>query len=222
MSDIEFDDPPEAAPTAGPAAGPIAAPPVEPPAAPSQTPDRQPDLVRGVGVAVLWAGGALLSLLAAYARLYAIGYGPDGAQARYSVDSWGHYAGAGAGSFPQSGARYALLFCACALLFGLLTVAAVGRALRLPVGPRLEIAITGGSFAAAALLAGTLASVYLQTDSILQNVRDRVRFGVAIGDPVRGDLSTSIGAGPYLALAALACAVLAIAATLWRRVGEQA
>ncbi len=205
---------------------------LEPAAEPADEPAATPDALAGrrsarwragrladTVVTVLWLAAGALAVLAAYRPLYSIDYGSGRAGFGYTVDAWGKYRGAGATLPTQRGARYAPLLCGCAAAFGLLALAAATAARRRQrsrPGRRFDPATmaTVGAIAAAGVLGGALAAMYLQVDSVLGGVRARVRFSAGFGDPIRGDLHTALGPSLALALAALICAALAAAGVI--------
>ena len=110
----------------------------------------------------------------------------------------------------QHAARFAILLGSCAVVLAVLAVSAVFRSRR----HRSEPAAAGLGLLVVGLLAGTLAAMQLQVDSVLTGLHSQVHFQAGFGDPVRGDLHTLVGPSPHLALAALICAGLAAAASI--------
>jgi hypothetical protein len=161
--------------------------------------------------ALMWGAAGVVALVAAFQKIYTLSYGSGAGRFSESIDGWGRISVSGPltvdGS--QYGARYGVVFCACAIVFVLL---AVGSASALVVAPWrrvLPVALLVG-VAAAAILAGLLAAVVLHAQSTLASARASVHRAAGLGDPIRGDLGTSYGPCIWLGLAALACAVAAL------------
>jgi hypothetical protein len=175
-----------------------------------------PDRTRFGAAGVLWLGAAVLAVIAAYQQIYAVGFGTGGSRFRYTLDAWGAYGGAGAVEAHRNGPAYARVLIVCALLFAVLGVSALGRAFGLRAKRYDGVAAAAG-IGVAGVLAGLLAALYLEVTSTLDGIRASLQADVASGDPVRGDIVTTVGHSAYVALAALACGILAVVASVMRR-----
>ncbi len=126
----------------------------------------------------------------------------------YRVDAWGRYLDGDPAQSVLRGSRYGPLLCVLAAVFVLLGGYCAVRTRR-AVSPWLRLAATTVSLAATGFLAGLTVAMWLQVTSALDSVRAEVHWQVGIGDPVRGDVDTAVGACVGFAVGALAGAVLA-------------
>jgi hypothetical protein len=163
-------------------------------------------LDRDVAGAVLFlTAAAALAAVAAFQTLYTVTLIPRGSIG-YSVDAWGRYRYANVSATSPRGAheaRYGILLCGCAAVFGAVAIlAAMRRA-------RGSAAIAAGC--AACGLAGVLAAIGLQLNSVADSVRAAANADtellVAGRNPALG-----VGAAVWLGLAALVAAGLAVLA----------
>jgi hypothetical protein len=155
-----------------------------------------------------WAVAALLAVLAAYHPVLRVSYGSGPGSYAYSVDAWGRYAGGGSAEAVLRGPGYAPALCALAAVFTLLAGYGVVRTMR-RVSRAISLTSTILALTATAFFAGLTVAMGLQVSSTLDSVRANVHRLAGLGDPVRGDVDTAVGACLGFAVGALVAAVLA-------------
>ena len=202
MVEIEFLDPGPEEFAAAPAPGPTLA-------------DSPASLLRfgaALAPALLWAGAAALALLAPFRALDTITFGNGGQTQSESTDGWGRYRMTGGAAVLAHGPRYGALLIGCAAVLAAAAALALLRAVGRPALPRIRTALGVAAAGGLAAFVGVLVLNYLST-------KDTV--AAQVGSQPQGDLESDaltahvrIGGGTWLAAAALACALLAIAAGL--------
>ncbi len=209
MVEIEFLDPgPEDFPAADPASGP--------------RPDSRRALAlrraRSFAPAVLWAGAAGLAAAAPFRVIDTITIRNQGETQLESTDGWGRYRSGGGVSFISHGPRYGAILVACAAILLAAAVLSLLPTLRRPAGsvlPRIRTALgVAGAGGLAALLAVLVLNFLSTRDTLAAQVKS---FGSSAPGTLVSEVFTArvrLGACLWLAVAALGCALLAIAADL--------
>jgi hypothetical protein len=174
-----------------------------------------------LGTLGLLAAAAALPVMAAFRTIYTVRqFGSNGGGFTYWVDGWGRYRPAAA-HFPAGvhEPRAGLVLVGCAAGFALLALLVAATALpevARRVVPRLATLVLAASAGLSGLLAGTLASMALQIDSLSANLRVEAGADRGFGSP---HFRVTTGGCLWLGLAGLAAGVLAIGAvTQLRRV----
>jgi hypothetical protein len=180
----------------------------EPPVPVTQASTDRPGAVLWWLTAGCWAVAALLAVLAAYQPVLRVSYGSGPGSYSYSVDAWGRYSGGGSAEAVLRGPGYAPVLCALAVVFTVLAGYSVVRAMR-RVSGTVSLTATILALTATAFFAGLTLAMRLQVSSTLESVRANVHRLAGLGDPVRGDVDTAVGACLGFAVGALIAAVLA-------------
>jgi hypothetical protein len=203
MVEIEFFDPEDAAaqPDGGEEIG--------------REPSRQPSIDGALlSACLLFAGAAVLAVVASFQQVYVIR--PPGGRAgpAYSVDGWGRPASEG-GVFVPSGfrePRYGIALCvAAAISAGIAATILIGwtrsgRVVRFVPAAAAGVGLTG-------LIAGISGAMWLVVDAALTRYRSNVQTDAA-GPPA---IEATFGACLWLAAAAGVAAAIGTGALLRRR-----
>lgn len=171
--------------------------------------------------AVLWAGAAVLAVVAPFRVIDTITVRQQGQTQRETTDGWGRYRSAEGVSALSHGPRYGVVLAGCAAVLVAAAALAVLRAARRPhasVLPRVRIGLGVAGAGGLAALVAVLVLNYLSTkDTLDAQVKS---FGSSAPGTLVDEVITArvrFGGCMWLAVAALAGALFAVAADLFAR-----
>jgi hypothetical protein len=174
-------------------------------------------LGRTYAPALLWAAAAVQAVVAPFRVIDTITVRQQGQTQRESTDGWGRYRSLGASALSH-GPRYGVILLACAAVLAAAAVLVVLQAVRrpaLPALPRIRTALGVAGAGVLAALIAVLALNYLSTkDTLAAQVKS---FGSSAPGTLISEVITAhvrFGGCMWLAVGALACALLAIPADL--------
>jgi hypothetical protein len=170
-------------------------------AATRPTPNRLPRR-ESVALAALWASSAALCAVASFQTVFSYHFTGTWITSHGGYNAWGHSLDSAVAT--EHGPRYALLLGLCAVLLATLAVAAA-RSDPTEAGARwLQRNLGALGLTAAALLAGTVASIALGIEASFATYR------ALAGTLDTGGVDLSVGGCLWFGLAAVACGVGAV------------